>query len=698
MKRMVATSMISKAQQGDINYLVFNINTLKNKNNNINHDSGKLSHLDLDNSNHNQTEIKFDDMAEAMINEKYMQATLQVSPLLEPQQQQHQQQQQQAIEDKTPNIPHPSNQGRKLKVVGFDLPARKRQKHNVDVAAQNVTAAIQSCVSNKDRLDAIYDACSKFDHGIESAHDIEVAMGADIALFKHLPFLLLKRQRISKENQQDKTNSVDVTSTSAGDDASRTSVDDNSNATPTATPTSPGYEYVSIMEEISNTFTALEMVLRCSADSVSTCFARIGPELLPLMFDFIEELSKTFTHSTTNNHTKNKPQKDMTPKEQDDNESHSDTSTITVDRVVALKQEPNDQNDSNTSSMQFVSNVILKTCTKIMGHFARAGALTETLAKTKGLLTTLHNVISIPEESEFPIEAKLNCLWIIANLACSVDNMTFISRNTKLMKTLFEIIKHPSGYEENHCEDIERYIRLLRTQSVALRAFLNLSWAQENKIPFSQDVELVATLLRVASHRKSSWCGSGRGVSGILLQCRRHAAGTLRNIAAAPRKYKRRLCRLESCDFLETLADIAKNDHDSIVRGKVHATLFNLVSADTAKLFTEKRNVLDVITTAATSANAINNSNEDVRDGNKVDSQAMAVRTLRSLEKALPEDDEGYDVLRPTLSRFDSQITMNRSNSNLGSVNLSVSNLRGLPSISNFSLGDISAMSQTEMV
>lgn len=185
-------------------------------------------------------------------------------------------------------------------------------------------------------------------------------------------------------------------------------------------------------------------------------------------------------------------------------------------------------------------------------------------------------------------------------------------------------------------------------------------------------------------------------MSGILLQSRRHASGTLRNLAAAPRKYKRRLCRMKSGRFLDVLADVAKHDRDDEVRDKIHATLFNLVSADTAKLFTEKKYVIDVIVSAATSSEdgdgSINGIGKNVKN-NHGDGRSryckMAVDTLRSLEKALPEDDEGYDVLRPTLSRFDSQVAINRSISNLGSVTVSLTNLGSIPSISNFSFGNL---------
>lgn len=552
---------------------------------------------------------------------------------------------------------------------------------------------------------------------MEAVHDTEIAMGTDIALFKHLPFLIIKKQRLIQQNHLENDRS-EKSSSLAKEEMP---------------------EYVSIMEEISNTFTALEMVLRCSANSISTCFARIGPELFPILLESIQELSSELSKDTSNSNPtisileadpktvteKTNVTTETTAADDDDKEESkqnqrdldraSKTSTPTqscdgsATSVTRLEPEAaattttamQSSNSGPSSDTKAASKVTLKTCTKIIGHFARVGSLTETLANTPMLLDTLCDVISNDNDEmlnndhasgsdNVPIEAKLNCLWIIANLACSAENMALISRHPKIKECLFEIISHPNRNEESQCQDINQFIRLLRTRSVAVRAIFNLSWSQDNKIPFCENIDLIESLLRIASHRKSQWAGSGKGVSGILLQSRRYACGTLRNLAAAPRKYKRRLCRLKSGNFLDILANIARHDHDSEVRDKIHATLFNLVSADTAKLFTEKRNVLDVITSAATAVEEKDdNDNSDV-NANDRGSRKIAENTLRSLEKALPEDDEGYDALRPTLSRFDSQVGINRTNSNLGSVTISLTNLGALPSISNFSFGSIS--------
>lgn len=532
--------------------------------------------------------------------------------------------------------------------------------------------AIQTCIKSHDRLEAIYDACIKFDHDIQAIHDTEISMGADIALFKHLPMLMLKKQRIDRASAK--------------------------------------VEYVSIMEEISNTFTALEMVLRCSVDSISTCFARIGSELFPILLEFIQNLkselleaSKLHMISSPNSSkvqleaTGNVQERDVpnqSNQQENDRSTSSTTPTQSIDgSVKRLDPESSSPTggDEEASNWIIASRVTIKTCTKIIGHFARVGSLTETLANTPMLLDTLCSVImsDVNSSDNVPIEAKLNCLWVIANLACSAENMVLMSDHPKIRETLFETLAHPNVDEESNCEDIEQFIKLLRTRSVAVRAVMNLSWAQENKIPFAENIDLIENLIRIASHRETKWAGTGRGVSGILVQARRHACGTLRNIAAAPRKYKRRLCRFMSGNFLDELAQIAKLDHDIEVREKIHATLFNLVSADTAKLFTEKYSVLNTIVAAATAEDRSVSADSKCTN-NKRGSRKIAEDTLRSLEKALPEDDEAYDVLRPTLSRFDSQITMNRTNSNLGSVTISITNLGALPSISNFSFGDMS--------
>lgn len=292
------------------------------------------------------------------------------------------------------------------------------------------------------------------------------------------------------------------------------------------------------------------------------------------------------------------------------------------------------------------------------------------------------------------MEAKLNSLWIIANLACCAENMISMAQHPGLVDTIVEIASHPNADDEDEFTTVMDFLLACRSRSIAVRAILNLSWAHENKIPFAQHGNLVNALLYAASQRHSCWTGNGKGVSWILMQSRRHAAGALRNLAAAPRRYKRRLCRYnDGCTFLETLAEIAKYDPDDQVRDKIHATLFNLVSADTAKMFVEKQGVLDVIVQTATgtgnvtsadmnmNANNVGTTNASAGGGDESDekskggndaadsSKSMAIQILQSLEGFIPEDEEDYEVLRPVLCRFDSQVGLNKSTSRLAVCN-----------------------------
>merc|ERR1712150_314624 len=218
---------------------------------------------------------------------------------------------------------------------------------------------------------------------------------------------------------------------------------------------------------------------------------------------------------------------------------------------------------------------------------------------------TLKQIIAVPLSSSsgpiIPIEAQLTSLWTIANLACSEENMVKMAGHPGLIDTIVKTASHPNETDDDQFDSVTEYLKVLRIRSIALRAILNLSWANENKVPLIEHCDVLKLLLHAASHRHSDWAGDGKGVSWILMQSRRLAAGALRNLADAPRRYKRRLCRLNNCTFLEKLAEIVTNDPDSVVRDKIHASLYNLVSADTAKLFVEKEDVLDAIVKAATS-------------------------------------------------------------------------------------------------
>ena len=67
-----------------------------------------------------------------------------------------------------------------------------------------------------------------------------------------------------------------------------------------------------------------------------------------------------------------------------------------------------------------------------------------------------------------------------------------------------------------------------------------------------------------------------------MLQTRQQAAGTLRNLAAAPRRNKIRLCEYENGLLLDVLTDAVLNDVDDGVKKRAFATINNLAFHDTA--------------------------------------------------------------------------------------------------------------------
>ena len=459
--------------------------------------------------------------------------------------------------------------------------------------------AVLSSVSRKDRIDAVTNACLTFEHGIEAVHDEEIAAGADIALCKHLGFLLQKRSSMVLEETFEETN-ISILKREETDTLPVDLVPEARND-------------ISIIEEISHTLSALEMVLRSSVGSIFITFNRIGKEVMQILLEIIRE---------------------------------------------GLVSSEDDFKGRRCQLDLQISESCMKNSTKILGHFARVGSLTEPLANTKGLLTLLKGVVSSGEDL-VPRESRWNALWIIANLACNAENMVMMACHPGLMESLVDVASHPTDIEEIDAGSIMDYVGLLRSRSIAVRAILNLSWAHENKMPFSEHPQLVGVLLHIAKHRKSLWTGRGKGVSGILLQSRRYAAGALRNLASAPRRNKAILCGYEHGKFLDELANIAGNDSDSDVRDRIHAALFNLVCTDTANYYTQSDITLQVILQAAFVERNKTNCTDDISN--------MACRTLKTLEKAVSEDAPGFLKLRKILDEFEGP-TEESTHSSLGAT------------------------------
>ena len=455
------------------------------------------------------------------------------------------------------------------------------------------SSGINSSVKHQDRIDAIRVAQQSFDHGIQLTHDREIAAGADVALCKHLSLLLYKAQ--SEEMDRERHAAAAAT----GADSSRTTTPDPVHAINDVDPGEGG----GVIEEMGSTCEVMEAIYRCSAGTVATSFDRLGTELLPMLIKI------------TNHEVRRRRDRQGTA-------------------AAASQGDQQLQLDPLIDSR----DLILKKATKIMGHFARVGSLTQPLAYHPGLLSCLRRVISCPI-GLVPRECRLNALWIVANLACNAENMVMMACHPGLLETLVGPAHRPIEDEEAEIGDIDMFIEALRSRDIAIRAIFNLSWAPENKLLLSEHANLVEALVRTLMYRVSSWGGFGRGVSGILLQSRKHAACALRNLAAAPRRNKQILCRqVANGTLLDKVSDSARNDPDSEVREKSLAALNNLACSATAEEFVKRSDCLEILTD-----NAILET--DSEEG------GTASHALRVLEKSIPEDDENYALLKPYLDK-----------------------------------------------
>lgn len=438
-------------------------------------------------------------------------------------------------------------------------------------------------------------AHQSFDHGIQLTHDREIAAGADVALCKHLSLLLYKAQ--SEEMDRERHAAA---AAATGADGSRTTTPDPVNAIPDLESGEGG----GVIEEMGSTCEVMEAVYRCSADTVATSFARLGSELLPMLIKI------------TNHEVRRRRDRQA------------------ASSVTASEGDQQQQLDPLIDAR----DLILKKSTKILGHFARIGSLTQPLAYHPGLLPCLRRVISCPI-GLVPRECRLNALWIVANLACNAENMVMMACHPGLLETLVSPAHRPIEDEEADIGDIDLFMEALRSRDIAIRAIFNLSWAPENKLLLSEHANLVEALLRTLMYRVSSWGGFGRGVSGILLQSRKHAACALRNLAAAPRRNKQILCRqVANGTLLDKISDSARNDPDSEVREKALAALNNLACSTTAEEFVKRAETLEILADSAL-------LETDDQEG------GTASHALRVLEKSIPEDDENYALLKPHLDK-----------------------------------------------
>jgi hypothetical protein len=220
-------------------------------------------------------------------------------------------------------------------------------------------------------------------------------------------------------------------------------------------------------------------------------------------------------------------------------------------------------------------DLLLRKVSRILGHFARVGEATKPMAHFPGLLGCLVSLVTQRPYDSVPWEARLSCLWTIANLGCNPENMQMMVCFPGLIDSLIEVACRPL----HPGDSLEKTMELLRSRSIASRGILNLSWAPENKIILSEHASLIDLLAELTVHRHAPLSRS-RTVLEILLTTRRYAVGALRNLAAASRRIKIGLCDYKNGHLLDVLTDAALNDGDAVVKDRAFAAIHNLAIHD----------------------------------------------------------------------------------------------------------------------
>lgn len=467
------------------------------------------------------------------------------------------------------------------RTVVIEIPENKRRKVFTPMTGKHVIESIFNAVSYDERREAICTATTAFEHNMQSLHDEEIELGADAALIKHIGFILGHK----------------------------------------------GAE-ATLPYELSCTCEALEMIYRASPAAVSSSFHKYGVDTLSILIHLInDEISRRCNHKEQSMEVAMCKVEDMQQDTGSDDESanFAMTQSTTHCGSVATTQSISDEGGRRDG------DIVLRKATKVMGHFARVGAATQPMAYYPGLLASLINVLMTQPYSLIPAEARLNSLWILANLACNTENMVMMACQPNLLTILVRL----ASRRVHHDDSVEIGVEVIHTQSIATRALVNLSWAPENRIPMSENQALIQVLCLLAVFRESPF-KKGRTVSDMMLQSRRHSIGALRNMAAAPRRIKLELVHFQNGMVLEILTDAALNDPDGQVKERAFDTIHNLAIHDTAERMVQN----PALVLALKDAMILSES-----EANKT----FAQKTLLVLERSISEDMASYDTLRGLL-------------------------------------------------
>jgi hypothetical protein len=461
-------------------------------------------------------------------------------------------------------------------------------------------------------LDAIHQARISFQHDVQAVHNEEIARGADFALTKHLTYLLYHYCYADSDRQRKKSQK-------------------------------------NLRLELSLTCDAMESLYGASSEAVALSFQRLGLELCHLLVTLINH-ELNLRHQLMNTDNRNNADANA-----EQSEPQSPPRLYEEERNATL-----DAMDEETEIVTEEGDLLLRQATKILGHFARVGEAIESIAHYPGLLQSLIFLISLRPYDVVPWEARLSALWILANLACDVNNMPMMASTAGLVQSLVDVAKRPFA----SADSLETIMECLRSRSIASRAILNLSWVADNKILLAENTSLMQLLADLCILRSvPNEVGLARNsatIQTILDKTRRHAIGALRNIAAAPRKIKIELCHSRNGHLLDVLTDAALNDPDTHVKDRALATIHNLAVYDTATMMVNHP-ALVLALKDVLSSNDLNESGGGDTTRNREQETAEshhqgdgtprqhASATLLVLERAITPEMSCYENLRDLL-------------------------------------------------
>eukprot|EP00542_Grammatophora_oceanica_P021285 CAMPEP_0194039078 /NCGR_PEP_ID=MMETSP0009_2-20130614/11266_1 /TAXON_ID=210454 /ORGANISM="Grammatophora oceanica, Strain CCMP 410" /LENGTH=708 /DNA_ID=CAMNT_0038681807 /DNA_START=68 /DNA_END=2194 /DNA_ORIENTATION=- len=555
------------------------------------------------------------------------------------------------------------------RTVVIEIPNEaKRRKVSTSITTKQVIDAISTAIREEDRRDALSAAATAFDHNLTSLHDEELSLGADTILIKHFGFLLSQKVIYS-------------------DALSMTSV----------------------AHETSCTMEALEMVLRASPTKVSESFSKFGRGLLAMLIHVINEevadrnsSSIMGTTTTTTSSSSTTTTTSTTASNNSNTKTSANTSTVDPDAppttvvvesspasscgsnspilppafpdnglVASLLQTGGGTSGSSTSATPAPpphslreGDVLIRKATRILGHFARVGAATQPMAYFPGLLPCLvglllgntnSNGTTTTTPNMIPPEVCLNSLWILANLACNSENMVMMACQPQLVPALVTMASREIStcsssdsndqHQHHHIPSPEMAVDVFRSQSIASRALVNLSWAPQNRIPLSENSDLLKALANLSIQRGSPFYNNSRTIQELIRSSRRHAVGTLRNLASAVgRRCKLQLCQYENGLLLDRLTDAALNDPDEEnVKTKAFGCILHLAHQDTAELMVGRPALVLALKDALLSSSSSNTSNSNA------ERNADASKALRVLERSILPHMDSYSTLKELL-------------------------------------------------